>query len=109
MFDNKILLEVQELKGETIKNIEFIPVEFGRTYSLYIGFTCENGKRVLIHGGNPHSPEPTFKAMKETNFFTPEEIAEKVLRDETARRKRIKEKEEKIRREYERLKKELGV
>lgn len=91
-----------ELKGETIKNIEAISPEYGRAYDLYILVTCESGKRVLFHGGNAWQPNPDLEEMKRTTFFTPDEIAAKVRWEvEEGRKEKFKE--------YERLKKELGL
>ena len=91
-----------ELKGETIKNIEAIRPEYGRAYDLYILVTCESGKRVLFHGGNAWQPNPDLEEMRKTTFFTPDEIAEKVRWEEAeGRERKLKE--------YERLKRELGL
>ena len=104
-----VKLDFRELKGETIKNIEGIRGEFGRTYDNYISITCESGKRILIYGGNPVNPNPTLEEMRKTTFFTPDEIAEKVRWEEAKKRRRQEEIEERKREEYERLKKELGI
>lgn len=108
-FFSNIKLNFEELKGETIKNIESIPAEFGRTYDAYLLITCESDKRVLIYGGNPYKPNPKLKQMRRTTFFTPDEIAEKVRMEESERRKRKEREKERKRKEYERLKKELGI
>lgn len=108
LFSN-IKLNFEELKGETIKNIESIPAEFGRTYATYLLITCESGKRVLIYGGNPFEPNPELKQMRMTTFFTPDEIAEKVRVEEERKRKRKEREQERKRKEYEKLKKELGM
>ena len=104
-----VKLDFQELKGETIKNIEVMSAEHGRTYNTYLLITCESGKRVMIHGGNPYSPDPRPEDMRKTTFFTPDEIAEKVRVEEIWKRAKQKEEEERKRRQYERLKKELGI
>lgn len=91
-----IKIDFLELKGETIRNIECIHSEFGRTYDNYLLITCESGKRVLIHGRNPYESNPTLEEMRKTTFFTPDEIAEKVRREEAKKRAK-------------RLKKELGI
>lgn len=104
-----VKLDIHELKGETIKSIESIRAEFGRTYDNYILIACESGKRVLIYGGSPYNPNPTLEEMRKTTFFTPDEIAEKVRWEEAKKRRRQEEEEERKRKEYERLKKELGI
>jgi hypothetical protein len=104
-----VKIDFRELKGETIKDIDVIRAEFGRTYDNYILVTCESGKRVLFHGGNPWQPSPTLEEMRKTTFFTPDEIAEKVRWEEAKKRAKQEEEEERKRREYERLKKELGI
>lgn len=104
-----VKLDFQELKGEAIKSIESIRGEFGRTYDNYLLITCESGKRVLIYGGNPYDPNPTLEQMRKTTFFTPDEIAEKVRWEEAKKRRKQEEIEESKRREYEKLKRELGL
>lgn len=104
-----VKFDIKELKGETIKNIESIRGEFGRTYDNYILVTCESGKRVLFYGGNTYEPNPTIEEMRKTTFFTPDEIAEKVKWEETKKRRKQEEIEERKRLEYEKLKKELGL
>ena len=104
-----VKINFYELEGETIKNIEAIRAEFGRTYDTYILVTCESGKRVLFHGGNPWQPNPDLEEMRKTTFFTPDEIAEKVRWEEAKKRAKQEEEKERKLKEYERLKKELGL
>lgn len=108
-FFPNVLLDFKELNGETIKKIESIRGEFGRTYDNYLLATCESGKRVLIYGGNTYNPNPTLEEMRSVTFFTPDEIAEKVRWEEAKKRRKQEELEESKKREYERLKKELGI
>lgn len=103
-----VKLDYKELIGEKIKSIENMRAEFGRTYKNYLLITCKSGKRVMIHGGNPYSPNPTLEKMREVDFFEPKEVASKVEWLEK-KKKRKKEKEERRKKEkLERLKKELG-
>jgi hypothetical protein len=105
----EVILDFKQLEGETIKSIDVIRAEYGRTYEKYIGITCESGKRILFHGGNPYDPNPTLEEMMKTEFFTPDEIAEKVKWDESKKRRRKQDEQERKLRELERLKKELNI
>ena len=104
-----VKLDFRELAGEVVKSIESIPAEFGRTYDTYLLITCESGKRVLIHGGNPYDANPKLEQMRATTFFTPDEIAERVRWEEAVKRRKIEEEKERKRRELESLKRELGL
>jgi len=104
-----VKLDFRELVGEEVKSIESIRAEFGRTYDTYLLITCESGKRILMYGGNPYDPNPKLEQMRETTFFTPGEIAERILWDESVKRRKIKEEDERKRREYENLKRQLGL
>ena len=104
------LLDYEELIGEKIVKIGSIKAEYGRTYDRYVCIICESGKRIMIHGGKPHSPDPAQEEMEKLLwFFTPEEVAEKVreinAKKKQAEQDRLKRKKE----EYNRLKKELGI
>lgn len=108
-FFPEVILDLNQLKGETVKKIDIIRDEFGRTYDRYIGVTCESGKRILFYGGDVYNPAPTLENMRETDFFTPEEIAERLKWDEAVKRRRKEDEKERKLRELERLKKELDV
>jgi len=104
---SEIYYDYASLKGETIVKVESIRAEYGRTYDTYLCFTCESGKRVLIHGGNPYSPNIDIEEMRKTDFFTPEEIGEKLAEIERQKRIRKQAQIEEKRRQLERLKREL--
>lgn len=101
--------DIKSLKDETIKEIHTIKAEFGRTYTEYIGFVCESGKRVMVFAGNTYNPLPTLEEMRKTTFFTVDEIAEKIRQDELLKRKREQDAIDKKKHDYERLKAELGL
>jgi len=103
-----IRFKLKDLIGKTVTNIEVLRAEYGRTYNNYLCFTCSDGTRVLLYGGEPYGPNPDLKEMRRVKFFTPEEIAEKVKKEEIRRREKIAEREQLERREYERLKKKFG-
>ena len=98
-----------KLIGKTIKSIEVIPGECGRTYDAYLGFACTDGTRVMIFGNNPYNPCPSLETMQNTNFFTPEEIGDKASWDAAVKKRAEEDRLESKRRELDRLKKELGV
>lgn len=93
----------KDLIGKTILEICEIRAEPGRTYHSYMGVTCSDGTRVLIAFIPPYKPDPTLEEMRKTFFFTPEEICDKVMREEYKKRDHKRLEEEQARREYERL------
>ena len=103
-----VKLKFQELVGEKIKSIECMKAEHGRTYSQYLLIKCESGKRVMLKGGNPYSPNPTLEKMREADFFEPEEVASKVEWLEKKKKRKKEEEKERKKRQLEKLKKELG-
>lgn len=103
-----ISYKIKDLEGKTIERIDVINAEFGRTYDRYLGFTCSDGTRVLLHGGQPYDPKPKLEDMRKTNFFTPKEIANKLEQIEIENRKKQQDSINAKRRELERLKRELG-
>ena len=105
----KISHDINDLKGETVIEIHKIKAEFGRTYTEYIGFVCESGKRVMVFESNPYNPAPTLDEMRKTTFFTVDEIAEKFKKDELYKRQKEQDLIENKKREFERLKNELGL
>jgi hypothetical protein len=98
-----------ELVGKTIVQAGSIHAEYGRTYERYWLLLFADGSRVILAEGCTYQPDPQLRDMREAPwFFTAEEIAEKVLRDEKAGRQRDKERLERKKRELELLKRELG-
>jgi len=100
------------LIGKTIESVEVIKAEYGRTYDYYSCIVFTDKSKALINGDMlsvPWNPSPNIEEMKKApNFFSAEDIANKVLKIEQERRKvKEKEKEEKER-QLNRLKKELG-
>lgn len=95
--------------GKTIKSAQMIKVEFGRTMDNYICFVFTDGSRFMISGGIPYSPNPDIEEMKKApDYFSAQEISQKVLSDENKRRERIENDLKQKRYELDRLKKELG-
>lgn len=94
------------LIGEKIVSIEVIDSEFGRTYTYYWCIILENGEKVIIGGCVPCNPTPDPEEMKKApNYFSPEDIANRVMKIEKDKRNRLLEKSQTEKREYERLKK----
>ena len=99
----------KDLVGKTIMEICNIRAEFGRTYSNYMGVVCTDGTRVLLASfPSVLGPNPTLEEMRKTFFFTPEEICEKVKKEENIKRQRARDSEERDRKEYEKLKEKFG-
>lgn len=97
--------KLKEMEGKTIKSVEQIKAEYGRTFNAYICIVFTDDTKTLIHGGVPHQPNPIAEDMsKAPKFFTPDEIAERVKKDEQKKRRLTKEREDAERKEYERLK-----
>ena len=105
---SNITYKLDSLKGKTIKSIEKLRGEFGRTYDNYLCFTCEDGTRVMLFGGEPYDPSPTIEEMRKINFFTPEEIGKKLETIEREKRRRQQDIVEQKKRDLNRLKEELG-
>ena len=103
-----VKLNFKSLIGKKIKEIESIRAEYGRTYNSYLLITCEDGERIIIHGGDVYEPNIPLETMREVDFFKPEEIASKVKWEEVERRREKERQKERKKRELERLKKELG-
>ena len=108
LYEKRNVHKIEELEGKTIVSAEFITSEMWGV-GKYIGLTFTDGRRLLILGSFPYKPDPNYERMKEhPNFFSPDDMAEKVKRDEE---KRIEQKNRKIkeeRREYEKLKVKFG-
>jgi hypothetical protein len=102
--------DIKEAVGKTIASVERIPAEYGRTYHSYTLIVFTSGEKVMLADGHPpNDPRPTLENMqKAPQFFTAEDIADKMLRIEQEKRRNEKERTDAKRRELERLKKELG-
>ena len=104
-----MITKIEELKGKTIRTVERIRGEWGRTYDNYVCITFTDGTRTILAAQFPYNPDPTVEEMqKAPEFFSPTEIAAKVQRDEERRRSLIRDEKERRRREYEELKKQFG-
>jgi hypothetical protein len=104
----KIQITTDALNGKTIDRIVHMRGEFGRTYDLYLGFICTDGTRVLLYGGNPCSPAPTLETMKESTFYTDDEIIEKETYLRVKREREEADYKARKKQELDRLQKELG-
>lgn len=106
----KIEYDYNKLSGKSIKQVFNIRAEYGRTYTDYIGFLCEDGTRVMIHGGNPYKPDPEQKEMeKALGFFSSDEIANKAKYEYEKELSRKNDYERRKKEEYLKLKKELNI
>lgn len=105
-------MKVTELKhfiNRTIVGVEKIKAEYGRTYNWYLCFTFSDGGKIILYGGVPINPKPDLEQMKKAPlFFSPEDIAAKVLEDEHARRRIARDRLDAKRELLESLKEELG-
>lgn len=100
--------DVKKLEGKTIKEVEVIKAEFGRTFPSYICFTCEDNTRVLVGAVNMFfDPEPDLSTMEKSKFFTEKDTIKKRDEDIRKREEETKKSKEIRREEYERLKKEF--
>lgn len=104
-----ISLNPGDLVTKTIIEVVKIRAEFGRTYNDYIGFICEDGTRVLIHGDAPYSPDPSLEEMRKSDFFTTEELLQKSKRDIVREQEHKEDARKRDLKELEQLKKRLGV
>jgi hypothetical protein len=97
--------DILALQGKRIESIEIIESECLRSYVQYLCIVCQDGTKLLLYGDTPAMADPDAEEMRKApNFYTPEEIAEKVRREEYRKRNYQLDKEEKERREYDRLK-----
>ena len=104
--------DVKILEGKTIQSIEVISAEYGRTYNSYVCVVCEDGTKIILADGDskPYEPKPKVDEMKKApQFFTPDDIANRVRDIEIDNRQRVKQEQERKTREYNSLKKELGL
>ena len=101
--------ELKILEGKTIKSLEAIKGEYGRTYNQYICIICTCGTKVIIGGGIAWKPNPDIEDMKKApNFYSAQDIADKVLGMENNRRSREEDSKRRKLSELKRLKEELG-
>lgn len=105
--------KLDEMVGRTVKTVEKIRAEYGRTYETYLLLTFTDGDRCMIGvpggGGIPYDPNPPLEHMKHApNYFTPEDMAERARKDAEIARRRKAESDRAKRQELEKLKKELG-
>lgn len=100
----------KEMIGKTIKSVEVIRAEYGRTYSHYTCIVFEDGSKIMLCDATiPYKPNPDQEEMsKAPNYFTPDDIAERVKKDEERKRKKIAEDLYYKKCQLEKLKKELG-
>ncbi len=104
--------DVKILEGKTIQSIEVISAEFGRTYNSYTCIVCEDGTKIMLADGDskPYNPKLKIDEMKRApNYFTPDDIANRVKAIEIDNRQRQKQDRERKTHEYERLKRELKL
>ena len=88
-----------------------ISAEWGRTYNSYTCFVCTEGTKIMLADGDskPYDPKPKVDEMqKAPQFFTPDDIANRVKAIEINNRQKTKQEQERKTREYNSLKKELG-
>lgn len=103
-----ISYKLKDLENKTIIKIETMKAEYGRTYDKYLCFTCEDGSRIMLHGGEPHYPIPSIEEMRKVNFYTPEEIGKRLELIEKEKRQREKELLNNKKQQLQKLKEELG-
>ena len=96
-------------RNKTVQTVEIIKAEFGRTYETYICFVFTDGSKFMLHGGIPYSPNPEIQDMKMAlAYFSAQDIADKMLRDENDRRRRMQDQMNQKKYILEQLKHELG-
>ena len=104
------LNSLREAVGKKLTSVEVIRAEFGRTNSQYTCLIFDDKYKIIVegHGSYFPSPKPPIEEMKKApNFFSAEDIADAVLKEEQKVRQRKKEKEQMERAEYEALKKKF--
>lgn len=102
--------ELSKLIGQRITSIEIIKAEYGRTYGNYLCIVTELGEKVMLYGGIPYKPKPDPEEMKKApNYFSVQDIANRVAEIEEKRRGNIKAEECRAREEYKRLKERFEV
>ena len=100
---------VRMLQGKTITSVEPIRAEYGRTYTHYLCLTFSDGTKYMLHGGIPYEPRPTIEEMqKASSYFTAEDIAAQVFRNEQKRREQEQRERAHKLRTFRELQQELG-
>lgn len=103
------MLPLNQFAGKTISSVERIVAEYGRTYNHYLCFVFSDGSKSILYGDEPYNPKPSLKEMRKApNFYTPEDIADRVLRDEQESRRLAEQSRQQKLYQLEQLKKELG-
>jgi hypothetical protein len=100
-----------EIVGKTIASAVIIRAEWARTYDRYLCLTFTDGTKKLIGvtGWDLHDPKPSIEEMKKApDYFSPEDIAARVLADEKESRRRASDIERRERAEFERLQERYG-
>jgi len=107
--------EYEKLKevfvGKTVQSLERINIEWARTTTNlhYLCFVFTDGTKVMIKGGFMYKPNPDIEEMKKAPmFFSAEDIANAVLREENERRSRENDRKRQLEYQYNQLAKELG-
>ena len=96
--------------GKTIKTVEIIGAEFGRTYYHYTCIVFEDGDKILLthDGREPYHPCIDPEEMKKApNFFSVDDITNRVREIEEKRRRDNADYERRQKEEYEKLKKKF--
>lgn len=104
---------IKDFNGKTISASELIQAEYGRTYDAYLCLVFTDGTKAMLgcvsHPINLYGPKPLIEEMKKApSFFSPEDIAERVVIDERDRRQIITNQQQRDKNEYKRLKKKLN-
>lgn len=107
-------MKVADLVGKTIQSAEAIGAEFGRTYNAYLCLVFTDGERQimgLLHKNlELYNPKPPLEEMQNApNFFSPDDIADKMREIEQGKRLAVKKLHERKVAEYEKLRKELRL
>ncbi len=114
----------RDLVGKTIASVEAVGAEFGRTFNSYVLVTTTDGDRAMLNSASyprdagtsvygkdtgwiAHRP-PVEEMKKAPVFFTPEDIADRVLADERDERRRQERRREEKQRQLEQLQRELA-
>jgi hypothetical protein len=103
--------KVNEIVGKTVKSVEVIRAEIGRMYNNYTCIVFTDGTKIMLPDFNvPWRPYPSIEEMKKApNYFSPQDIADEVLRRETNKRKQKADERKRKEKQLERLKKELEI
>jgi len=103
---------IEKLKGKTIKTVEVIRAEdFAENNIFYTCFVCTDGTKLIVKGGTdkPYNPQLDIEEMqKAPNYFSAQDIADRVLYLENQRKTEQKEKLLQKRKQLVRLQKEIN-